>query len=102
MTDQPTTRIVHCRKYDQELEGLAQPPMPGALGEEIYNSISKRAWEEWQALQTMLINEKHLSAREPAARKYLSEQRERFFSNEPVDRAEGYVPEQGAPPRSDR
>ena len=43
----------------------------------------------------MLINEKHLSLIDPEARQYLSEQRERFFNNEAVDHAEGYVPGEG-------
>ena len=86
------TRTVHCRKYQQELEGLEAPPLPGAAGEEIFNTVSKRAWLEWQALQTMLINEKGLSLRDSAARSYLTEQRERFLNNEETDRATGYVP----------
>ena len=85
------TRIVHCRKYGQDLEGLDAPPMPGALGQAIFATISKRAWQEWQSLQTMLINEKHLSVREPETRQYLAEQRERFFDNAAVDTATGYV-----------
>ncbi len=86
------TRTVHCRKYDREMEGLDTPPLPGAKGEEIFETVSKQAWNEWQALQTMLINEKHLDMRDPEARKYLSAQRDKFLDNEPVDRAEGYVP----------
>lgn len=86
------TRTVHCRKYDREMEGLDTPPMPGPKGQELFDTVSARAWSEWQHLQTMLINEKHLDMRDPDARKYLSEQREKFLSNEPVDRAEGYVP----------
>ncbi|MGD8832010.1 MAG: oxidative damage protection protein [Pseudomonadales bacterium] len=86
------TRTVHCRKYDQELEGLDSPPLPGPVGEEIYNTVSKRAWLEWQNLQTMLINEKALNLRDPDARKYLTEQRERFLDNLDTDHASGYVP----------
>lgn len=86
------TRTVMCSRYGTELEGLESPPMPGPQGEKIYDQVSKRAWQEWQELQTMLINEKHLKLMEPSARKYLSEQMWRFFSNEDVDQAEGYVP----------
>ena len=91
------TRTVHCRKYQQELEALPAPPMPGPKGQELFETVSRRAWEEWQALQTMLINEKHLDLRDPATRKYLSVQRERFLDNEDVDRAEGYVPQEQRP-----
>ncbi|MFP6815863.1 MAG: oxidative damage protection protein [Pseudomonadales bacterium] len=81
---------VHCRKYDQEMEGLETPPLPGAAGQEIFDTVSKKAWLEWQDLQTMLINERQLNLREPDARKYLTEQRQRFLNNEAVDHAEGY------------
>jgi len=86
------TRTVLCRKYGEALEGLDRPPLPGPLGEEIFNTVSKRAWAEWQTLQTMLINEKTLNLRDPDARRYLTEQRERFFDNEATDHASGYVP----------
>ena len=55
------------------------------------SDVQKQAWEEWQALQTMLINEKHLKLIDPEARKYLTEQMWRSFANEEVDRADGYV-----------
>ena len=86
------TRTVVCRKYAEELEGLESPPLPGPAGEEIFNTVSKKAWLEWQNLQTKLINEKTLNLRDPEARKYLTEQRERFLDNEPTDHATGYVP----------
>lgn len=85
-------RTVHCRKYDEELEGLERAPLPGAAGQAIFDSVSKKAWGEWQNIQTMLINEKHLSLIDPEARKYLADQMEKFLSNEAIDRAEGYVP----------
>ncbi|MCH8531288.1 MAG: oxidative damage protection protein [Saccharospirillum sp.] len=88
------TRTVFCRKYQQELEGLDKAPYPGPKGEDIYNNVSKRAWEEWQTHQTRLINEKHLTMTDPAARKYLMEQMGKFLSGEDFDQAEGYVPEQ--------
>ncbi len=86
------SRTVMCRKYREELEGLEAPPLPGAKGQRIFDTVSKKAWQEWQAAQTMLINEKSLSMIEPEARKYLSEQMERFLDNQPIDHAEGYVP----------
>ena len=89
------THTVHCRKYAQDLEGLDTPPLPGTVGEEIFATVSKKAWLEWQEQQTMLINEKALDLRDPNARKYLTTQRNRFLDNQPTDHAAGYVPPAG-------
>ncbi|MCZ6868665.1 MAG: oxidative damage protection protein [Gammaproteobacteria bacterium] len=86
------TRMVRCRKYGEELPGLDAPPFPGPKGQEIFDAVSKRAWEEWTAHQTMLINEHHLNMIEPDARKFLAEQREKFLDNQDYAQAEGYVP----------
>jgi len=85
-------RTVFCRKYQAELEGLDAPPYPGPKGEEIFESISKQAWSEWQAHQTMLINEKQLNMMDAEARKYLQGEMDKFFAGEAYDQAEGYVP----------
>ena len=74
-------KTIICKKYGEELEALEQPPMPGPVGEKLQQEVSKKAWNEWLAIQTMLINEKHLSLIQKEAREYLHEQRERFFNN---------------------
>ena len=85
-------RTVHCKKLKKELPGLDMPPFPGPKGEEIYNNVSKEAWQEWMTHQTTLINEMRLNMMDLTARLYLAEQREKFFDGEDVDQAEGYVP----------
>jgi Fe-S cluster biosynthesis and repair protein YggX len=85
------SRSVFCKKYHEELEGLDAPPYPGPKGQEIFESVSKQAWLDWQAHQTMLINEKHLSLVDPEARKYLQQEMDKFFAGEDYDQAEGYV-----------
>ncbi|MDG1027239.1 MAG: oxidative damage protection protein [Gammaproteobacteria bacterium] len=87
------SRTVHCKKYDTELPALAAPPYPGPKGQEIFETVSKQAWGEWQAHQTMLINEKQLNMMNADDRKYLQNQMDRFLNNEDFDRAEGFVPE---------
>ena len=86
------TRTVMCRKYQKELPGLDTLPLPGARGQDIFDTVSKQAWLEWQQLQTRLINEKHLSLIKAESRRYLLEQMDAFFDNQPTDIAEGYVP----------
>ena len=86
------SRTVRCRKYGQELPGLDAPPLPGSVGEEIFADVSAKAWQEWQHLQTMLINEHHLSMVDPQARQFLTEQMRKFLANEDYERPAGYVP----------
>lgn len=86
------SRTVLCRKYKEELEGLAFPPMPGAKGQDIYEHVSQKAWKEWLSHQTMLINEKHLNLMDMTDRNYLNDQMLKFLSDDEFDQAEGYVP----------
>ncbi|MBC6906352.1 oxidative damage protection protein [Saccharophagus sp. K07] len=86
------SRTVFCRKYKKEMEGLDAPPYPGQKGQDIYDNISKQAWQDWLKHQTMLINEKHLNLMDKAARQYLAEQLDKYLSGEDFDRAEGFVP----------
>ncbi len=85
-------RTVFCRKYQQQMDGLDAPPYPGAKGMDIFENVSRQAWQEWMSHQTMLINEKHLNMMDMTARTYLSEQMEKFLSGQDYDAAEGYVP----------
>lgn len=86
------TRLVECSYLGKKAEGLERAPLPGELGQRIYNNISKVAWQQWLAHQTMLINENRLSPINPEHRKYLFEQAEAFLFGGNVDQAEGYVP----------
>ncbi|HOY87625.1 MAG: oxidative damage protection protein [Methylotenera sp.] len=86
-------RTVKCIKLDKEAEGLDFPPYPGALGKRIFENVSKEAWAAWLKQQTMLVNENRLSLADPSARKYLTEQTEKYFFGEGADTASGYVPE---------
>jgi len=86
------SRTVFCKKYKEELEGLERAPYPGPLGQDIFDNVSKKAWQEWTDHQTMLINEKHLSLMDPASRKFLQEEMQKFLSGEDYAQAEGYVP----------
>ena len=86
------SRTVFCRRLQQDLPGLEAPPFPGPKGQEVYETVSEQAWNEWQDLQTMLINEKHLNMMDKEARRYLNEQRDKFLAGEASDKAEGYIP----------
>ncbi len=85
-------RLIHCVKLGKEAEGLDAPPFPGAKGQEIYDKISKQAWQEWVSRQTMLINEYKLASFDPKARSFLAEERDKFLFEGNDAMPEGYVP----------
>ena len=72
-------RKVTCVMLGPDAEGLDRPPYPGALGQRIYENVSKLAWQRWLKHQTMLINEYRLTPIEPKARKFLEGEMEKFF-----------------------
>ena len=83
---------VLCAKYNKELPALDKAPFPGAAGQEILERVSAKAWDEWLGIQTMIINENHLNMMDPDARKFLSEQRNKFlFEGEELDMPDDYV-----------
>lgn len=86
------TRMVKCVKLGIEAEGLETPPFPGPKGQHIFENISKQAWKDWLAMQTMIINERRLAAFDPSAKKLLEEEREKFLFGEGCEMPEGYVP----------
>jgi Fe-S cluster biosynthesis and repair protein YggX len=85
-------RTVHCVKLHREAEGLAYAPYPGELGKRIFEQVSKEAWTQWLAHQTMLINENRLSPLDPKARKFLEGEMEKYFFGEGSTAPQGYVP----------
>ena len=85
-------REIFCDYFKKELEGLDRPPYPGEIGQRIYNSVSKQAWQMWIEHQTMLINENKLSMVNPASTKYLQEEMIKFFFGEGSQKPKEYVP----------
>ncbi len=85
-------RMVQCIKSGVEAEGLDEPPLAGALGQRIFDNVSKQAWRQWLARQTMLINEHRLQVRDPQARAFLTAELEKYFFGEGAKPPPGYVP----------
>ena len=84
--------MVQCVVLGAEAEGLDRPPYPGAIGQRIYESVSKLAWQRWLKHQTMLINEYRLTPIEPKARKFLEGEMEKFLFGAGSNAPEGYKP----------
>ena len=84
-------RTVRCVKLGEEAEGLDFPPLPGALGKRVFESVSKPAWQQWLGHQTMLINEHRLKVTDPEARRFLEGELEKYFFGEGSEAPQGYV-----------
>ena len=54
--------------------------------------VSKEAWAQWVAHQTMLINENRLTPIEPKARAFLVKEMEKFFFGEGSEKPKEFVP----------
>ncbi len=87
-------RTVNCVLLRVESEGLDRPTYPGELGQRIFDSVSKLAWQRWLGHQTMLINENRLTPIEPQAREFLEREMEKFFFGEGSERPSGYIAEE--------
>lgn len=86
------TRTVHCVRLGREAEGLAFAPWPGELGRRLYEQVSKEAWAQWLAHQTLLINENRLSPLDPKTRVFLAGEMEKYFFGDGSSAPSGYVP----------
>lgn len=85
-------KTVQCVKLGREAEGMDFAPLPGTLGQRIFENVSKEAWQGWLRHQTMLINENRLSLADARARQYLVQQMENYFFSEGADVPGGYTP----------
>jgi Fe-S cluster biosynthesis and repair protein YggX len=54
-------------------------PFRNDLGNRIHAEICQACWAEWLKQQTMLINHYGLNLRDPEAKKFLTEQTEKFL-----------------------
>ena len=88
------TRTVNCVLLKREAPGLDRAPYPGALGQRIFNEVSKEAWASWVRHQTMLLNEYRLTPVDPKARKFLVAEMEKFFFGGGSDKPQVFVPKE--------
>ena len=87
------SRTVHCSKLDKDAEGLDAPPYPGELGQKIYDTISKEAWQLWLTQLTMLINAYRLIVINPEHRQFLETDLVKVFFGGGSNLPEGFTPE---------
>ncbi len=71
-----------CKKLASEQDPLDYVPVPGAVGERIFEEISQAAWNLWLIQQTKLINEYRLDLLDPKAQNFLDSEMMQFLFDE--------------------
>jgi Fe-S cluster biosynthesis and repair protein YggX len=72
-------RMVFCVKLKRELPGLDSSPWPGALGQRIFDQVSREAWEQWEERMKMILNEYRLMPWQKDAQDLMARYMEEFF-----------------------
>jgi len=85
-------RIVHCIKLGKELPGLTKPPVPGELGQMIYEKVSKEAFKNFMDYFRIIVNEYRIDLTSPDSDKIFIEQMKEYFFGKG-----GEMPEQFSP-----
>ena len=62
--DTEPTQIL-CARCGETAPGVASPPYPGELGEELKSRVCQNCWTEWLKVEVMVINELQLNFMEP-------------------------------------
>ncbi len=73
---------VFCQVLQREAEGLDYPPHPGALGERIFNNVSREGWQKWLERLATILNENRLSTADPASIKVIEQHMVGFLFGE--------------------
>ena len=89
-------RTVFCKKLQQELPGLAEPPFPGDVGQQIFDNISAQAWRAWSDdMQIKVLNEYRLNMGDPKDYQVLIDQMMLFLNLKEGEAAEVENEERG-------
>ncbi len=85
-------RMVNCVKFGKELPGLEKPPIPGELGQRVFENVSAQGWDLWKDQIIILINHYGLNMADPRAQAFLNEQMEDFFFGEGAQMPDDWTP----------
>jgi Fe-S cluster biosynthesis and repair protein YggX len=89
-----TERTVHCVKLGREAPGLPRAPIPGDLGQKVYENVSQEGWDMFREYFTMVVNEYGLNLMDDSTNEIFNNSVEDFFFGEGGKMPEGYVPPQ--------
>jgi Fe-S cluster biosynthesis and repair protein YggX len=73
---------VNCIKLGRQAEGLDRLPFKSALGQRLFDNVSKEAWKQWLEHSKMLINEYRLDLTSESGQHLWMTECEKFFFGE--------------------
>ncbi len=92
-----TDRIVHCRKLNKDLPGLARVPYRNELGQRIFAEVSQEAWNMWLKDSVKYINTYRVDLASSEGQKFMLKQCAIYFGYEEGELAEtAWTPEERA------
>ena len=80
-------RMVQCRKLNALLPGLKRPPYRNALGQQIYEQVSKEAWDGWLKESVRYINTYRIDLGSQEGASFMMKQTAIYFGFEEGDLA---------------
>jgi len=83
---------VQCVKLGKEAEAMDRAPIKGALGQRLFENVSKEGWQLWIEHSTILINELRLDFTDKKAKDLWLTECEKFFFGEGSALPEQFVP----------
>jgi len=83
-----TERLVHCVKLGKELPGLSRAPYRNELGQRIFESVSKEAWQLWLADSVKFVNTYRVDLASPEGQKFMFKQCAVYFGFEQGETAQ--------------
>ena len=75
-------RMVNCRMLGKSAPGLAKPPYRNALGQKIFEEISKEAWDDWLRESVRIINTYRIDLMSKEGQRFMLEQTALYFGFE--------------------
>ncbi len=86
-------RLVKCVKLGKELPGLARPPYKNALGQRLFDEVSREAWDMWLKDSVKFINTYRVDLTSADGQKFMFKQCAIYFGWEDGEMAQtAFVP----------
>lgn len=83
-----TERLVNCRKLGKSLPGLSKPPYGNALGQKIFDEVSKEAWDTWLRESVRIINTYRIDLMSKEGQQFMFDQTAVYFGFKEGETAE--------------